>query len=111
MAKKISVRGKIFTLLNPAEKGKKAAKELKTGKRYTNDGQPKRGKNGQQLNVTKEGKAWRSGYLNARKDNANAYKAKRKQKAKKSNPYDDFEYTSTGRIKGSYNENGFFEPD
>ncbi len=79
MAKRISIKGKIFTLLNPAEKAKKAVKELKTGKRYTNDGQPKRGRNGQQLKVTKEGKAWRSGYLNARKDNANAYKAKRKK--------------------------------
>ena len=88
MAKKISVRGKKFTLLNPAEKGKKAAKELKTGKRFTNDGQPKRGRNGQQLNVTKEGKAWRSGYLNARKDNANAYKAKRKKI--KRGAYDSF---------------------
>ncbi len=79
MAKKISIRGKIFTLLNPAEKGKKAAKELKTGKRYTNDGTPKRGRNGQPLKVTKAGKAWRSGYLSARKDNAEAYKAKRKK--------------------------------
>ena len=77
--KKISIRGKLFTLLNPAEKGKKAAKELKTGKRYTNDGDPKYGRNGQQLKVTKTGKAWRSGYLKAREDNANAYKAKRKK--------------------------------
>lgn len=27
------------------------------------------------------------------------------------NPYNDFVYTSTGRIKGSYNVDGFFEPD
>lgn len=79
MAKKISIRGKIVTLLNPAEKGEKAAKELKTGKRYTNDGAPKYGRNGQQRKVTKTGKAWRSGYLSARKDNAAAYKAKRKK--------------------------------
>ena len=79
MARTISIRGKRFTLLNPAEKGKKAAKELRTGKRYTNDGEPKRGRNGQQLKLTKEGKAYRGGYLNARKDNANAYNSKRRR--------------------------------
>ena len=31
-------------------------------------------------------------------------------KTKRSNPYDDFDYTSTGRIKGSYVD-GRFEPD
>ena len=80
MARRISIRGKQITLLNPAEKGQKAAKELRTGKRYTNDGAPKRGRNGQQLKVTKEGKAYRGGYLNARKDNAQAYKAKRRSR-------------------------------
>ena len=34
-----------------------------------------------------------------------------KNKSKKVNPYNDFSYTSTGRIKGSYNVDGFFEPD
>ena len=54
--------------LSPKEKGQKAAKELKTGKRYCNDGEPKKGRNGQHLKVTKEGKAYRAGYMDARKD-------------------------------------------
>ena len=31
-------KGNVITLLNPAEKGKKYAKELREGKKYTNDG-------------------------------------------------------------------------
>ena len=38
--------GKTITLLNPAEKGEKYAKELHTGKKYTNDGAVKKDKNG-----------------------------------------------------------------
>ena len=63
--------------LSPKQKGHKAAKELKTGKRYCNDGEPKKGKNGQHLSVTKAGRAYRAGYLDARKDIGRAAKAVR----------------------------------
>ena len=62
--------------LSPAKKGKKAAHELKTGKRFCNDGEPKKGGNGQQLKVTKVGRAYRHGYLDARKDIGRAVKKK-----------------------------------
>ena len=66
-----------FNLLSPKRKGKKAAHELRTGKRFTNSGEPKKGKNGQHLKVSKEGKAYRAGYLDARKDIGRAAKAVR----------------------------------
>lgn len=50
------------------KKVNKAKTELKTGWRITNKGQPKMGKNGRQLKVTKSGKAYRQGYLDARND-------------------------------------------
>ena len=125
-----------FVRLSPKRKGKKAAHELRTGKRFTNSGQPKRGKNGKQLTVSKAGRAYRAGYMDARKDigqAAQAVKQKRKKKAVKRGAYNmrgrvneklvddfngpvvffdsDFDYTPTGRIKGSYTADGFFEPD
>lgn len=137
MAKNIITRpdGTKFRILSPSEKGKKAAHELKTGKRVTNMNEPKRGRNGQQLKVTKQGRAYRHGYLDARKDIGQAAKAVRSKKKRhitkgaynsrgKVNEaliddlrgpvvfFDpDFEFTSTGRIKGQYNANGRFEPD
>lgn len=106
-----------FVRLSPKRKGKKAAYELRTGKRFTNSGQPKRGKNGKQLTVSKAGRAYRAGYMDARKDigqAAQAVKQKREKKAVKRvkhDPYSDFDYTPTGRIKGSYTPDGFFESD
>lgn len=74
--------GKRIALLNPAEKGDKFAKELKIGFKRTNLGTFKldRDKNGIRLN-DKE-RAYRSGYLDARKDSANCYKANQKKKSK-----------------------------
>lgn len=71
-----------FKFLNPARKGKKFAFELKTGKRYTNDAKPKRDSKGNHLTLTKEQAAYRGGYLDARKDNARAYKANKAKRAK-----------------------------
>ncbi len=68
--------GRKFTALNPSGKGAKYAKELKEGKRITNSGSPKLGEDGKQLGLDKQQRAYRSGYLQARKDSANAYKAK-----------------------------------
>ena len=73
-----SKKGKTITLLNPAEKGAKFAKELKRGYKFTNDGIPKRDNEKNALMLTDTEKAFRSGYLSARKDSANVYKAKMK---------------------------------
>lgn len=68
-----------FIRLSPKRKGRKVAYELKTGKRYCNDGEPKRGKNGQHLKVSKMGRAYRAGYLDARKDIGQAVQAVRRR--------------------------------
>ena len=78
-------KGKTVTLLNPSEKGRKYAIELKTGVRMTNNGEQKKGKDGKPLKLGKAGKdaqarAYRSGYLQARRDSANAYKKSKKRK-------------------------------
>lgn len=70
--------GKRVTLLNPAEKGRKYAYELRQGKKYTNSGTLKRNENGKAVTLGKKERAYRSGYLAARKDSAACYKAKRK---------------------------------
>ena len=71
-----------FTFLNPARKAKKFAGELKRGKRYTNEGKPKRDSKGNHMTLTNEQRAYRGGYLDARKDNARAYKANKAKRAK-----------------------------
>lgn len=61
--------GKTFTLLNPSEKGRKAAVELKSGRNiYT----------GEYLSDTQL--SYRSGYLAAQKDSANCYNAKKRKR-------------------------------
>lgn len=77
--------GKKIVLLNPAEKGAKAAAELKMGYHITNDKQYKSDEDGYAIPLTDTQKAWRSGYLAARKDSADCYNAKNglKSKAKK----------------------------
>lgn len=67
MAKVIqSKSGKKIVLLNPAEKGKRFSRQLKSGKGF----------NGEKLTASQ--RAFRSGYLAARSDSAKAYKSKRK---------------------------------
>lgn len=68
--------GGSITLLNPAEKGKKYAEELRTGKKYTNAGVVKKNKNGKVIKLGKKERAYRCGYLDSRQDNAKAYKSK-----------------------------------
>lgn len=61
--------GKKFTLLNPDERARKFAVELRSGRNvYT----------GKSLTDTQ--KAHRSGYLKARKDSAGCYNSKRNKK-------------------------------
>lgn len=72
--------GKNVTLLNPAEKGKKYAAELKAKVRCTNDHRIKRDKNGKKLGLSKAQRAYRVGYLTARSDSAKAYNSNRKKR-------------------------------
>lgn len=73
-------KGKTITLLNPSEKGKKFASELRDNTRYTNDGKYKADKDGGIDQLTRVQRAYRSGYLDARKDSANCYKHLKKKR-------------------------------
>ncbi len=71
-------KGRIITLLTPKEKGEKYAKELGTGARFTNDNAVKQNKDGSSVLLSEQGKAYRAGYLDARKDIGKAYQARLK---------------------------------
>ena len=73
-------KGDFVKLLNPSEKASKFADELKTGMRYTNDGRLKPDKNGD-VGLSNTQRAYRSGYLDARKDSAKAWKHNKAKKA------------------------------
>ena len=70
--------GKTVTLLNPSAKAGKFASELKYNNHYTNDGHLKKGKNGN-TQLTDEQRAYRGGYLDARRDSAKAFKHNQKK--------------------------------
>ena len=70
--------GKTVCLLSPKRKGKKYAFELKSNRRYTNDGTLKKDSNGKVMNLSKGQRAYRSGYLTARKDIGKAYDSNKK---------------------------------
>lgn len=69
-------------LLDPSEKGTKAFEELTQNVKLTNEGYIKFDKNGKPQKLTKEEKAWRSGYLAAQKDSRKVYNAKHGKKKK-----------------------------
>lgn len=69
--------GVVVTLLTPNGYGAKYAAEMKNNKRYTNSGIEKKDKR-----LSEHGRAYRSGYLKARKDSARAYKAKQNKRGK-----------------------------
>lgn len=71
-------KGKEVILLNPSEKARKFADELGNGVKVTNKGMLKFGKDGKPVKLTDTEKSFRSGYLQARKDSAQAYKSKHK---------------------------------
>ena len=73
--------GKKVRLLTPDQKGAKAALELKQGVKHTNFGKVKRDENGSPLKLTKAQRSYRAGYLDARNDNAKAYKANKAKRA------------------------------
>lgn len=80
MAKTITKNGKSITLLNPSEKGAKFARELKEGVKRTNAGSFKLDKNKKAIRLDEKERAYRSGYLDAHKDSANCYKAKKRKR-------------------------------
>ena len=69
--------GSSQTLLTPAGKAAKYSMELLAGCRFTNEGEFKKGTESPVSILTDTQAAWRSGYLQARKDSAAAYKAKK----------------------------------
>lgn len=73
-----SRNGKMICLLSPKRKGNKYAAELRDNRRYTNSGKTKIAQNGKPLTLNKQQKAFRCGYLTARKDIGKAFKAKNK---------------------------------
>ena len=71
------------TLLNPSGKATKYVFELASDSRVTNNGAFKTDGDGNELSLTAEQRAYRSGYLDAQKDNAKAYKAEKAKSAAK----------------------------
>lgn len=69
--------GEIKTLLTPSGKASKYVAEIKSDTCYTNDGEVKLGRNGKPKRLTAKQKAYRAGYLDARKDNAKVYNNKK----------------------------------
>ena len=70
-------KGKEIILMSPAAKGKKYAAKLSLGEKRMNDGRVKVDKDTKEpVKLTNTQAAYRSGYLDARRDNADAYKYK-----------------------------------
>lgn len=72
--------GNVVILLNPNEKSRKYAVELKHGYAKTNRNETKRTKDGKGIKLTKAQRAYRAGYLDRGKDNANCFNAKKKKR-------------------------------
>lgn len=72
----VNRRGQEVQLLNPAGKGEKYALELKGGIRLSNQCYTKKDKEGLPILLKEEEKAYRKGYLAARRDSADCYLAK-----------------------------------
>lgn len=81
MAKRITTRkGKTIVLLNPKEKSEKFVKELASNHRLTNDLKVKCDKDGVPLELSKEARAYRTGYRASFIDSAKCYYAKKKRR-------------------------------
>lgn len=72
--------GKTKTFLTPAGKGTKYSAELAMNVKITNDGLFKT-KNGIEIPLTSEERAYRGGYLDAQKDASKAYNATKSKKS------------------------------
>lgn len=62
-------------LLNPSEKGRKYASEMRTGCAITNDFKRKKDNSGRNVKLTREQLAYRAGYLDHAKDSNRAFVA------------------------------------
>jgi len=71
--------GHMVTLLSPKEKGQKCAKELREGYHYANDMQTVKHDEDGPLYLGKDQRAYRAGYLDARKDIGKAYESRKKK--------------------------------
>lgn len=70
-------------LLDPQEKRDKFFSELKTGIKRTNSGAFKLDENKKAIRLNREERAFRSGYISAQNDSANAYNAIHGKKKRK----------------------------
>ena len=68
--------------MNPSEKGRKFADELRNGAKQTNDGYIKFDPVGKPVRLKDTEAAYRSGYLDAQKDSARCYNARKKKQGK-----------------------------
>lgn len=73
--------GTSTTLLTPSGKATKYAGELAMGVKVTNDGTFKTDGNGKEIELDCCERAYRAGYLDAQRDNAKAFKARKNRKA------------------------------
>ena len=71
--------GNRICLLTPSEKSKKFTRELRVGVKLRNDFELKTDDFANPIRLNEKDKAFRYGYLTARKDNAKAYKASLKK--------------------------------
>ena len=74
----IEKNGKKVILANPSDKARKYASELKSKQKLTYSGEVKKDKNGKKIKLSKASAAYRIGYLQARTDNAKAFKSNKK---------------------------------
>lgn len=81
----IEKNGRKVILANPSDKARKYASELKSKQKLTYSSEVKKDKNGKKIKLNKTSASYRIGYLQARSDNAKAFKSKLK------NDIDDIE--------------------
>lgn len=74
-------KGQDIRLLRPSEKSRKYAIEMKKGYHLTNFGEAKVDRNGCVRKLTINQRAYRSGYLDARRDNTKVYNWNQRRKS------------------------------
>lgn len=76
---KSKITGNMVRLLNPDEKSRKYATELKFGYAKTNRNETKRTADGKAIKLTNTQLAYRAGYIDRGKDSTNCFNAKHKR--------------------------------
>ena len=74
----IEKNGRKIILANPSDKACKYGSELKSKQKLTYSGEVKKDKNAKKIKLNKASVSYRIGYLQARSDNAKAFKSKLK---------------------------------